>query len=40
MVKKNKAWSMPQEMWDWLEAQPNQSQALREAMQLSYEQKN
>jgi hypothetical protein len=32
MIKKNKAWSMPQTDWDWLESQPNQSEVLRNAI--------
>ena len=33
MVKRNKAWSMPKQNWDWLESQPNQSQTLRKAIE-------
>lgn len=32
MVKKNKAWSMPDEDWDWLESQSNQSEIIRRAI--------
>lgn len=38
MIKKNKAWSMPDEDWDWLESQPNQSEVIRSAIAL-YRQK-
>jgi hypothetical protein len=34
MTKKAKAWSMPDEDWEWLESQPNQSQAIRQAIAL------
>lgn len=34
MTKKGKAWSMPDEAWDWLERQPNQSETIREAIAL------
>jgi hypothetical protein len=34
MIKKEKAWSMPKEDWEWLEAQPNQSQSIRDAIAL------
>jgi hypothetical protein len=32
MVKKNKAWSMPEADWQWLETQSNQSKVLRDAI--------
>jgi len=34
MIKKNKAWSMPSELWDWLESQPNQSEYLRKLIEI------
>lgn len=34
MTKKNKAWSMLDDDWQWLENQSNQSEALREAITL------
>lgn len=34
MAKKNKAWSMPDEDWKWLESQSNQSEILRDAIAL------
>ncbi len=34
MVKRNKAWSMTAETWQWLESQPNQAETLREAIAL------
>lgn len=34
MTKKNKAWSMPDDDWQWLESQPNQSETIREAISL------
>lgn len=34
MTKKNKAWSMPDEDWEWLESQSNQSEVLRHAIAL------
>lgn len=34
MTKKNKAWSMPDHHWDWLESQSNQSEILRNAIAL------
>lgn len=39
MTKKNKAWSMPDSDWEWLEAQPNQSEVVREAIALYRQQK-
>ena len=35
LVKKNKAWSMSQDCWDWLEAQPNQSETLRRSIEAA-----
>jgi len=32
MLKKSKAWSMPDEDWKWLESQDNQSETLRQAI--------
>ena len=32
LTKRNKAWSMPSEDWEWLESQPNQSQVIRQAI--------
>lgn len=32
MVKKNKAWSMPETDWQWLESQSNQSEIIRDAI--------
>lgn len=32
MVQKSKAFSMPADDWLWLEAQPNQSKTIREAI--------
>lgn len=32
MVKKTKSWSLPADAWEWLESQPNQSAAIREAI--------
>lgn len=32
LVKKTKAWSMSQELWDWLESQSSQSQAIVESL--------
>jgi len=32
MTKKNKAWSMPDDDWQWLESQPNQSEIIRSAI--------
>jgi hypothetical protein len=32
MVKRSKAWSMPQSDWDWLEKQDNQAAVLRQAI--------
>lgn len=34
MVKKTKAWSMPDSDWEWLESHPNQSEVLRKAIAL------
>lgn len=34
LIKKNKAWSMPDPDWEWLEDQPNQSEILRQAIAL------
>lgn len=34
MTKKNKAWSMPDDDWQWLESQPNQSEIIRSAISL------
>lgn len=34
MTKKNKAWSMTDDMWDWLESQPNQSETIRDAVEM------
>jgi len=32
MTKKNKAWSMPDADWEWLESQTNQSEIIRSAI--------
>lgn len=32
MVKKTKAWSMPDSDWEWLESQSNQSEVIRKAI--------
>ncbi|PHJ64970.1 hypothetical protein VF04_04090 [Nostoc linckia z7] len=34
IVKGRKAWAMEAELWEWLEAQPNQAAVLREAIAL------
>lgn len=34
MIKKNKAWSMTADDWEWLESQPNQAEAIRKAIAL------
>lgn len=34
MTKKNKAWSMSDDDWEWLESQPNQSETIRSAIAL------
>jgi len=34
MVKKAKAWSMPQSDWDWLESQSNQAETIRDAIAM------
>ena len=39
MKRKHKAWSMPEDDWDWLESQPNQSEIIRKAIAL-YRQQN
>ena len=37
MVKKTKAWSMTQELWDWLESQPCQAETIVKSLTQFYE---
>lgn len=40
MTKKNKAWSMPDDDWKWLESQTNQSEIIRSAIASYHQQTN